>query len=67
MPRKTQYDHPVYMRMIGSRNKVPISRNPCDFDDDDAAHSVTVYGTTIGQMLIPSPSSLSDLRSAIFG
>lgn len=39
LPRNTQYDRPVYIRIIGSKNSVPISRNTCDCGAAAASHS----------------------------
>src|SRR5918992_4219083 len=54
-PRNTQYDQPVYIKMIGSRNSVPISRNACDCGAAAASHRVIVGATTYGNRLIASP------------
>src|SRR6266852_3169995 len=54
-PRKTQYDHPVYVRMIGSRNSVPISMNACDRGAAAASHRVMLGATMYGNRLIASP------------
>ena len=35
-----EYDQAVYMRMIGSRNSVPINRKACVLGDEAACHSV---------------------------
>jgi hypothetical protein len=36
----------MYMKMIGSRNSVPTSRNVCVDGAAAACHNVCVYGTT---------------------
>lgn len=55
MPRNTQYDHPVYIKITGSRNSVPISKNTCAEGFDAACHSVSRCGTTYGNRLMPRP------------
>ena len=37
-PRNTQYDHAVYIRITGSRTRVPISRKACVPGEDAACH-----------------------------
>src|SRR5579871_4573525 len=54
-PRKTQYDHPLYMRMTGSRNSVPTSMKACVRGDDAASQRVKRKGTIIGKRLIAIP------------
>ena len=55
LPRKTQYDQPVYMMMIGRRKTVPDDQNVCDLFEEAASQNVIVYGTIIGMMLMPRP------------
>src|SRR5271167_5117260 len=55
LPRKTQYDHAVYIKITGSRNSVPINRNTCVEGLDAACHSVSRCGTTYGNRLMPRP------------
>src|SRR5690348_2692545 len=38
LPRNTQYDQPVYIRITGSRNSVPTAKKACVSGDEAACH-----------------------------
>src|SRR6478752_1461391 len=55
-PRNTQYDHPVYIRMIGSRNSVPTRRKACVLSEEAASHRLKRCGTMLGHRLMAMPT-----------